>query len=53
MDRGASWGHKESDMSTSNAVKNFTSEITKIKDNFVKINVAMKKISNQTASANK
>ena len=31
----------------------FTSEETKIKDNFVKINVVMKKISNQTASANK
>ena len=34
-------------------LKFFTSEETKIKDNFVKINVVMKKISNQTASANK
>ena len=53
MDRGASWGRKESDISTPNAVKIFTSEETKIKDNFVKINVVMKKISNQTACANK
>ena len=52
MDRGASWGHKESNTST-NAVKIFTSKKTKIKDIFVKINVVMKKISNQTASAKK
>ena len=52
MDRGASWGHKESNTST-NAVKIFTSEKTKIKDTFAKINVVMKKISNQPVLRNK